>query len=453
MTDLPTPADLPLPLPVPAELLAVLLVLFFVLHILFVNLMLGGSLLAVLFEVVGLRRPQFDTLAHHIARTVTVTKSLAVVLGVGPLLAINLLYTVPFYSANRAIGRVWLLIIPLTIAAFCLSYLHKYTWERLLRYKTIHLTIGTLAAVVYLSIPLIFLVNVNLMQFPERWETVQRDGFISGLLLDNVLPRYIHFVLAALAGTALFLVWYFTRTGFALEQELPGETRATLRARFYTIALVTSLIQFVAGPMVLFTLPPHGIGWLMLAATLSGAVLAGVVVWWMWREITRADAGDSGQLDWRFWRIIVAMTVVVVLMATGRQLYRANALRPFEAQMAVTTLDRQALSAHYRAHPAPATEEDPLASLPGYSAFSQRCGACHALDEKLAGPPLREIAGLYPRDDDINALINWVRSAQNPRKVRSRSDYPSAMPAMGSAQVDDAALRQIASFIQEAAKR
>jgi cytochrome c len=85
-TVIPIPSDIPLPLPLPAPLLTGLLILFFVVHILFVNLMLGGSLLTFVFELAGLRRPRFDAIAHEIAKTITVTKSLAVVLGVGPLL-------------------------------------------------------------------------------------------------------------------------------------------------------------------------------------------------------------------------------------------------------------------------------------------------------------------------------------------------------------------------------
>ena len=81
--------------------------------------------------MIGRRRPGFDALAKEIAGTVTVNKSLAVVLGVGPLLAINVLYTVHFYSANALTGAAWIAIVPLVTVAFLVTYLHKYTWDRL----------------------------------------------------------------------------------------------------------------------------------------------------------------------------------------------------------------------------------------------------------------------------------------------------------------------------------
>jgi cytochrome c len=116
----PIPRDLPLPLPVPEWLLVVCLVVFFLVHILFVNLMVGGSLIVVVLEWMGLKSKRWDALAHEVAQTITVNKSLAVVMGIGPLLCINLLYTMQWYSANALTGHAWLMIVPLvTVPSRC----------------------------------------------------------------------------------------------------------------------------------------------------------------------------------------------------------------------------------------------------------------------------------------------------------------------------------------------
>ena len=86
METLPIPHDFPLPMPASVIDLQGLIVVLFLAHLLFVNLMVGGALLTVAFEIRGLRRPPYDALARKIAATVTVNKSIAVVLGVGPLL-------------------------------------------------------------------------------------------------------------------------------------------------------------------------------------------------------------------------------------------------------------------------------------------------------------------------------------------------------------------------------
>lgn len=118
MSGVPVPRDIPLPLPAPQAFLEVLLIVAFVAHILFVNLMVGGSLLTFALQLRGLRRPEFDRAAHVVASTVTVNKSIAVVLGVAPLLLINVLYTMHFYTANALTGIAWILLVPLISMAF-----------------------------------------------------------------------------------------------------------------------------------------------------------------------------------------------------------------------------------------------------------------------------------------------------------------------------------------------
>lgn len=335
---LPVPHDLPLPLPVPRALLEVLVVVFFVLHILFVNLMVGGSLLALLFEFLGLRRPEYDALARAIGRTITVNKSLAVVLGVGPLLVLNLLHTVHFYSANALTGIAWALVIPLVTVAFLLTYAHKYSWDRFARRKAWHLALGTAPALLFLAIPFIFLVNANLMLFPERWTEIR--GFFSALLLPNVLPRYLHFMFASLAVTSLFLAAWFGRAGFPLAATLPGFTRPQLRRLFYRATLHISLAQFIAGPLVYFTLPTQGITMRMTGIILMGVLCAVIALVLLKREIAAPD----GSVGRHYWPIVGLLSLTVALMATGRHFYREERLRPHRVLMERQTEEFQKTS-------------------------------------------------------------------------------------------------------------
>ena len=104
MNQIPVPRDIPLPLPAPEPVLIGVLVVFFLMHIVFVNFMVGGALLTLWYQLRGLKEKRYDDLAYEIASTITANKSIAVVLGVGPLLAINTIYTVYFYTANALTG-------------------------------------------------------------------------------------------------------------------------------------------------------------------------------------------------------------------------------------------------------------------------------------------------------------------------------------------------------------
>ena len=335
MTTLPIPRDLPLPLPVSRQVLEVLLVGFFILHILFVNLMVGGSVLALGFEIFGLRRPGARSIAKAIGRTITVNKSLAVVLGVGPLLAMNLLHTVHFYTANALTGTAWALVIPLVTVAFLLTYAHKYSWQRLAAYPRSHLAVGAVATGFFLVIPLIFLVNANLMLFPERWTSVQ--GFLQALQLPNVLPRYGHFLLSSLAVTCLFLAGWMGRPGFPVEDSLPGWSRPQLRRMFYRGTLWVSLAQFLMGPWVYLSLPRPGVTPRLIAAILGGVAFAIAAILLLRQEINAPDT-ETGR---RFWPIAGFLSATVLLMATGRHFYREDRLQPHQVLIESATRDYQ----------------------------------------------------------------------------------------------------------------
>ena len=137
----PIPKDIPLEMPLPEWLLVTLLIVAFLAHIIFINLMLGGSIITLWAQIKGLKNKEYDTFAHEVAKTITVNKSMAVVLGVAPLLCINTLYTIYFYSANALTGFALILIIPLVTVSFLLTYLHKYTWDALAESRRVHIGI------------------------------------------------------------------------------------------------------------------------------------------------------------------------------------------------------------------------------------------------------------------------------------------------------------------------
>ncbi len=426
----PVPRDLPLPLPLPEGVLITLLVIFFLVHILFVNLMVGGSVLVTWFEWLGRRNQRWDHLAHAIAQTVTVNKSLAVVMGIGPLLCINLVYTMQWYSANALTGHAWLMIVPLVTVAFLLTYLHKYKWEAWSGggKKTLHLSVGLSATLLLLFVPLIFLANVNLMLFPSEWEKVR--GFFSSLSIGNVLPRYLHFMAASIAMTGLFLAGWFGRKGADLSH-LGGFTGPGLRRLFYKVCAFVTLGQFVLGPLLLFTLPPAGITTQLYVIIFSGAAVGLLTLWVLFGELKR----DDTRIGSRYWLIVALFSVVVLGMGTGRHVYRQAALAPHQAEIKERTERYAAALAEFSknlaAAPAPA-------ELTAEQLF-MNCAACHAPNVKLVGPPLTEIAQIYAGNPD--GIVTWAKAPG-----KKRPELPQMPPF---AHLGNASLGQIAELMLE----
>jgi cytochrome c len=119
--------------------------------------MVGSSIVVFIMEIIGRKKAKYDQLAYIISKTITANKSLAVVLGVGPLLCLNLLYTTYFYSANALTGQAWLSIPPLVATVFLLVYLQKYTWHKWHTgaAKKLHIAVSGLVVAMFCFIPLI----------------------------------------------------------------------------------------------------------------------------------------------------------------------------------------------------------------------------------------------------------------------------------------------------------
>jgi cytochrome c len=427
----PIPHDLPLPLPAPEWLLVSLLVLAFLVHILFVNLMIGGSLLTVFFQWKGRKIPHYDRLAREIAKTITVNKSMAVVMGVAPLLLINTLYTVYFYTANALTGLAWILIIPLVTAAFLLTYLHKYSWDLLASHRSLHQGIGLAATTIFLNIPLIFLANINLMLFPDRWNDVH--GFISALGLPNVWPRYFHFLMASLAVTGLFLVGYMKRDRYRFSDIFPDLDRNKTIKSFYATLLFATGCQFVIGPLVYVTLPVQGMSWTMNGLLALGIVCALPALSLIWDEMKSNDV-PCGR---HFGKIVAFLSVTVLAMASARHMYRDTALASHRKAVAAKTLAYQEAVKLALIEPKEKSASTVDAN-PGEEAFNNFCAACHAYDQRLVGPSIQEIQSIYAGKPE--GIIAWVKSPG-----KKRPDYPQ-MPTL---PIPEDSLTQVAKYILE----
>ncbi|WP_372933897.1 c-type cytochrome [Mariniphaga sediminis] len=432
LTQIPIPKDIPLPLPLPEWLLVFILVFSFLLHILFINLMVGSSILTFWYELRGKKNNDYDRLAREIATTITVNKSLAVVLGVAPLLSINVLYTLHFYSSNTLTGNIWISIVPWVAVAFLLFYLHKYSWDRLADNKPLHLSILGAGVMSFLLIPFIFLTNINLMLFPEKWGEIQ--GFFDALTLPNVFPRYFHFVTACMAVTGLFLAWWFGRKKFRMEGRFENLTKAEIKKQMLNLALAATGLQFIFGPLLFLTLPAKGVTWGLFWVILAGATIAVIVLVQLWKILNKKTQIPGK----RFYLVLVLFSFLVAFMGTGRHLYRENALKTHKKMMAERT------AAHWeavrKAHEnllLPEIETEKESAFPGQDIFQTNCAVCHAATTRLVGPPMTEASEVY--QNDISGLKQWIK-----KPGRKRLDYPVMT---GFPQFTDQQLTDVANYV------
>lgn len=188
------------------------------------------------------------------------------------------------------------------------------------------------ASVLFLFVPLIFLTNMNLMMFPEQWGQI--NGFFDAMLQSNanVFARYLHFLTASFAVTGLFLFGYMRRKKYPFEKIFSNFKRELILTKWYKIALYASLLQFVFGPLVFFTLPWKGVTWDLAYIFIAGIIFAIAALTLIWLDLKNKITPGK-----HFSKVVIALTITVMFMGTGRQTYRAIVLGPHQEMVAEKT--------------------------------------------------------------------------------------------------------------------
>jgi hypothetical protein len=237
----------PTPLPAPAWLFQALLLVTFYVHILFLNVTLGGTLISAVHALVATGK---DAPGRRLGRLMVgllpASVSFTVTTGVAPLLFIQLLYGQVFYASTVLVGWVWLAIVPLIVVGYYSVYLYKFEVGAP-GGRTVWLGVAAGCFVIVAAIQTL----VNVLQLtPPRWEAVA--AAVGAVAHDpTVLPRYLHFVLGSLAVAGIFLAVV------AMERahRTPDPFFDWLARRGIFWALAATGLQMADGFWLLFSLP------------------------------------------------------------------------------------------------------------------------------------------------------------------------------------------------------
>lgn len=374
--------DLLLAKPFGDRALELLLFGSFALHLLFVLLMLGTAMIAVFFFahswLSGFRyelRWDKRVLRIHLA-----LKSLAVVLGVAPLLVIQVLWSVPFLTAASLLAPYWLGLLGLMIFAFLsLDILgHKIDVH-----PVRHLIFGVLGLTALVTVPAVFTAVLSLMENPDKWSLVAGRGFAAepGLLF-HWLMRYLHILgAAALFGGAFH--YFFSTKG--------NEERHYHLSRWMVVA---SLFQVLVGVLLLASLLER------LTPAVTTAVTVGVFAAMLLLGMVFYRDPEANKA--RMTSALVLLPVILVSMLMARQFLQHQAVALLQAQ-----LETQALGVRQRLAPLQAAAlqgyQTHLATVydNGETIYAGSCAFCHGQDGGGEGP---EVASLIVPPEKLKAV-------------------------------------------------
>jgi hypothetical protein len=278
----------PLPLPGPPGLLWFLLTLTYFLHVLPMNFVLGGSVIALASRSVGGdagRAARHRELERWLSGAMPVAVAATVTFGVAPLLFVQALYGRLFFTSSVIMAWFWFAVIPLLLVGYYGTYLLAFRGERLGGAARVVAWISTLC---FAAIAFLYTNNMTLMLRPDVFQAkyLHSGAGLQFNLDDPTLwPRYLHFLMSAIAVAGMAVAHY-------------GLVRARRDAEFGAWAV------------------RHGALWFVVATVAS----MGAGIWWLGALPRAILARFMGRSPFAASMLGLGITfglVTLVLMAMG----------------------------------------------------------------------------------------------------------------------------------------
>jgi len=291
----------------------VLLTVTWIVHVLFMNAMLGGAIVALLGAARGASGPG-AVVSRSTADKLPILVAFAVNAGVAPLLFVQVLYGQFVYTSSVVIASWWLLVIPILILAYYATYLLARRYDGL---GTGRLWVAGLAAGLLLVISFLFVNNMSLALTPERWTAWfdRPDGWVLNLGEPTLWPRWLHMVVGAVAVGGLFVA--LVQDNRLRRGDATARQPRDWALRFFTHG---TLLQMLLGIWWLMALRTPVMKLFMGGSPLASALmLLGITA-----GVVAVIMGFHRKVRWA-----AALTVVtLILMALMREVVRFGYLAP-----------------------------------------------------------------------------------------------------------------------------
>lgn len=411
-----------------------LLKMVLILFLPFVSILLGGTFLAWYYDRKGRKEgvPLYSRFAKDVIEAVTISKSVGVILGIVPLFTLILMYAQLLHTAQVITVSALTFAFILLIIAFILIYTYRYTFsfqgivstlDKVLskeeiaeesvqtdvkKYSTsipsIHKRTGFYGMLILFIASFFFIGGITVSLHPENWEKV--SSFFALFYSWDVISRFLYFITASMAvtgGTILFLFFYWEGGKVNLDDEYKEFVKKTAVRVTFGFALFQPLFLMFN----LWTIPANALSGSVFGLSVAGLFLLFISYHFLYAIIRNSNLQASGYV---FMVLLLVFAVVII----KDQIAMGNA----------TKTHNYALNEEYIAYAKEAkgtgTE---IAEINGEAIYNTLCIACHQFENKLVGPPYKQVLPKY--GDDLEKLANFIR---NPVKVDPA--YPP-MPNQG----------------------
>lgn len=307
----------PAGVPAPPWLFQVLMVFTWVVHISFVQVMLGTAGLAAYGFYNRTKSPYWKRLSIATTKVALVSISLLIVFGVAPLLFVQVIYDPQWYTSNVLSGRWVVAFIFTLLVGYCLWYAfyyanHEDAKPRAGAYALIALAIFCLDGLIMHALAYQAIL-------PKRWmDWYAPNGVVdtSGSALHAIQwPRYLFIMSLSIPTAGLFLTayaqYYQKRADLDVQYRMfARQLGVRLAVWGFGLALPLLLIWQLCQPRG-SGLAGHPVGWLLVAA------LVAMMLWCnRLKDNTRGYVPPLGGLG------------VLALLGIWREIVRVHLLSP-----------------------------------------------------------------------------------------------------------------------------
>jgi len=323
----------PNPLPAPYWVFKLLLLVTFVLHIVAMNFLLGGAVLALVARWRPGNVQQRNRAFADIAKKLPVFLPATITLGIAALLFVQVLYGQFFYTSSVIVAWPWFLVLVfLTIAYYGFYYVSFQKYGSSARTNVVML----MSVLLIFTIGFIYSNNFTLSQTPSRWQGkyfANPGGWNLNLSEPTLIPRFLHFFTAAVAVGGLMLV--FLALARSKKDPEYGKYLFQLGGKAF---LYATMAQFLIGTWFVISLPPE-VRSLFLRDGLPIALLGAGIAGGLASIFIMSEALHKQDIRRAAYYVTPLMAVVISCMAVMRDVLRGIYLKPYfhPEQFAVKT--------------------------------------------------------------------------------------------------------------------
>lgn len=416
------------------QLLHYLLILILFLFIPFISAVFGSAILSLYYKAKGIKESNniYLKFSKDVIETLTINKSIGIILGIVPILTALLIYTQLLQGTNSNVSVYFIFSFFFMAIGLILIYTYRYSmtfmeiydalknfkpedetiWKEIIKFRKANLGLSGKSGrygLIFIFIGIwLFILSVTLAAYPALWD---KYNIVSIMFSWEVLVHLISFISssAALTGGAIFFAFFYWEGGKHLK---PGPYQDFVKKTAARFSFIGALLMPVFIMLDIFALPPSSLSGSIFIFSSLALFLLFIAYHFLYSMVKNSDMKYSGQVFY-----IILFTLLALILKDQLALHNST-----EVQSAAMNVKFEKMMAELTG-----TGKE-VKAISGEQIYKNICSSCHSFDHKVVGPPYQETLPKY--EGHIDQLIAFIR---NP--VKKNPGYPP-MPNPGLTPVE-----------------